>query len=997
MHMRNSMNDKSQLTIEEIKEELKALRDVENGTGFLYFCLNYVKVSHPSRGSVALHEDMYKWQKNASRDFISKKQIISKKTRQTGFSTLTACYALYRALFFEAQNVVIVSLTQRESTDLLRRVKFTYDHLPIWLKQPTDEFAKTTLSFSHNGSKVTAVPRSSDAGRGGSISLLIIDEFGAMDQQKALLASALPALSAGLLTPFTNKTLPSQLFVISTLPQNPVDNEYLRLFHYAQDNPTESKFHLIDVDTSDIPQYQDPEWHATMRESLGDRIYKIEILGQEVYDMENSLIPGYILEKINPQSPIRTDFLYPEDIDEEGYYKDFSKMLEMNDDFDDRYGYVKGLWVWRDPVPGKQYVAVCLPSGEKVLTTNGLKNIENITLDDTLYSIDGKETKILKTINHKVKDKSIYTVRVENIYNTTTFTEEHPVFASKSKIIRPGKLKYNPRKWKHDFKFYPIQELNVGDWLCYPNIYNNEKTTEIDMIKYFEKYQSKRKDFNLNSNIILDEEIWWYIGLWLAEGSTSSSGKYHCKITTSHNLISELYLIEKIYNLFNKYNRKVCSTERIKTNSLEIHWSSRQFADFLISTFGKGAGNKQIPEWVKFLPNKYKIQLIKGYLLGDGSIMNNYDKDIKKKYFRSSFVSISLKLLQDVQDILFSLGIVSNLKLLRRANSTSIIQDRAINQKETYYLNIETHENIKFMNLLNIDVAIKPNPKIRKSIGCCYLSDDNKFIYLKISEITKQQYTGKVYNFETEDHTYCCNYIPTHNCDVATGRANDFSTILVMDPEDNSQVAEYRGKIDTERLKRVIELICQHWNDAKLSIESTGLGGPVTEYFATTTMYPGLYWHRKNKKELTPGFPMSVTNRANALAIMQTMIVKSEIKIMSVRLLNELRGFGYTKAGRLEALAGHDDLVMALTQYCFLNNVGFAATDRMVTHRLMFGDVVEEINVENAVLENKVKKYWQDAGYTIDDETAELFAIAEANGCSLADLDVAHIVATWKD
>ncbi|HQM96603.1 MAG TPA: LAGLIDADG family homing endonuclease [Clostridia bacterium] len=995
------MNDKSQLTIEEIKEELKALRDVENGTGFLYFCLNYVKVSHPSRGSVALHEDMYKWQKNACRDFISKKQIISKKTRQTGFSTLTACYALYRALFFEAQNIVIVSLTQRESTDLLRRVKFTYDHLPIWLKQPTDEFAKTTLSFSHNGSKVTAVPRSSDAGRGGSISLLIIDEFGAMDQQKALLASALPALSAGLLTPFTNKTLPSQLFVISTLPQNPVDNEYLRLFHYAQDNPTESKFHLIDVDTSDIPQYQDPEWHATMRESLGDRIYKIEILGQEVYDMENSLIPGYILEKIDPQSPIRTDFLYSEDIDEEGYYKDFSKMLEMNDDFDDRYGYVKGLWVWRDPVPGKQYVAVCLPTGEKVLTNNGLKNIESVeATTDMLYSKDGNETKIIKKIKHKVKDKPIYTLQVENIYNTTTFTEEHPILASKSKIIRPGKLSYNPRTWKHDFKFYPVQELKKGDWLCYPNIYNIEKISEETMIKKFEQYQSKRYDFNIDSNFILDEDAWWYIGLWIAEGHIAKTGKaikYDCKITTSHNLTSELYLVEKISNLFNKYNRKICATKKPTENSLAIHLSTRQLASFLTDNFGEGAANKQIPEWIKFIPRKYKIQLIKGYLLGDGSIINNFNADVKKKYFRSSFVSVSLKLLQDVQDIIFSLGIVSNLKLLRKANSKATILGRTVNQKETYYLNIETYENIKLMNLLNIPIKIMPTPKIRKSIGCCYLSEDNKYIYLKVSENIKSSYTGEVYNFETEDHTYCCNYIPTHNCDVATGRANDFSTILVMDPEDNSQVAEYRGKIDTERLKRVIELICQHWNDAKLSIESTGLGGPVTEYFATTTMYPGLYWHRKNKKELTPGFPMSVTNRANALAIMQTMIVKSEIKIMSVRLLNELRGFGYTKAGRLEALAGHDDLVMALTQYCFLNNVGFAATDRMVTHRLMFGDVVEEINVENAVLENKVKKYWQDAGYTIDDETAELLAIAEANGCSLADLDVAHIVATWKD
>lgn len=587
--------NKVNLTLEEIKLELKELRNIVDGSGFLYFLENYVDVSHPSKGAVSLSDNIFNWQKKAAKDFIEHKQIISKKTRQTGFSTITACYALYRAMFFEAQNIIIISLSQRDSTELLRRVKFSYDHLPIWLQQKTSEFSKTTLSFEHNGSKVTAVPRSSDAGRGGSISLLIIDEFGAMDRQSELLAAALPALSAGLLTPFTNNSMPSQLFIISTLPQNPIENHYLRLLHNTQEKPDESKFHLIDVDTSDIPQYQSADWHATMRENLGDRIYKIEILGVEVYDMENSLIPGYILEKYVPTHPIRTDFLRPEDIDEEGFYVDFDKMLEMKDGFDQKYNYIKGLWVWEDPQPGKQYVVVS---------------------------------------------------------------------------------------------------------------------------------------------------------------------------------------------------------------------------------------------------------------------------------------------------------------------------------------------------------------------------------------------------------------------DVATGRAGDFSTAVVFDPQTNNQVAEYCGKIDTERLKQIIEILCEYYNEAKLSIESTGLGGPVVEYFASTTMYQGLYWHRKSKKELTPGFPMSMSNRANAIAIMQTMVVKEEVKINSVRMINELKGFGYTKTGRIEALIAHDDLVMTLVQYAYLQNVGFACTDEMITSNLMFGSVTEHINPDKEYAtgnQGRVKKYWEDAGFAVDEETTELMELAEANGCTLGDIDINSIISRWKD
>ena len=597
------MNNKYQLTIEEIKEELKLLTNVEDQSGFLYFCKNYVKVSHPSKGSVAFKDDMYKWQATAAKEMLSHTSIISKKVRQTGFSTIVACYALWRALFFNAQNIQIISLTQRESTDLLRRLKFTYNELPNWLKQPTDEFAKTTISFEHNGSKVTAIPRSADAGRGGSISLLIIDEFAAMDRQKDLLASAIPALSAGMLTNFSNSSLPSQLFLISTLPQNPIDNEYLRILHNAQDNPDESKFHIIDVDTSDIPQYQDPEWHKAMRESLGERIYKIEILGVEVYDIEEALVPSHVIEMLQAKSPIRTDFLYPDDVNEEGFYKDFNRMLEMHDNFDGRYNYIKTLWIWEDPVPGKQYIVIV---------------------------------------------------------------------------------------------------------------------------------------------------------------------------------------------------------------------------------------------------------------------------------------------------------------------------------------------------------------------------------------------------------------------DVATGRADDYSTILVMDPENgNNQVAELRNRIDTETLKHIIELVCEYYNKAKLSIESTGLGSPVVEYFATTLNYENLYWHAKSKRNYVPGFPMSSSIRANAIAIFQTMMLRNEFKINSVRLINEIRGFGYSKSGKITALNGHDDIIMALIQYSYLQHLGWAATDRIIKSQLMFGDVVgfrddEDVSEGDDVDDHtkstkKIKKYWEEEKhFNLDSDVADLMAMADINGCSI-ELNINDIISQWKD
>jgi len=41
----------------------------------------------------------------------------------------------------------------------------------------------------------------------------------------------------------------------------------------------------------------------------------------------------------------------------------------------------------------------------------------------------------------------------------------------------------------------------------------------------------------------------------------------------------------------------------------------------------------------------------------------------------------------------------------------------------------------------------------------------NNKILLKIEKIDKSVYTGFVYNFECDTHTFLCRNISTHNCD----------------------------------------------------------------------------------------------------------------------------------------------------------------------------------------------------------------------------------------
>lgn len=584
------MHPKNNLTYNQISEELIKLTNIENQTGFLYFLTNYVFLEHPS-GQVQMGENIYSWQINAAQNFLKSRYIISKKPRQVGYSSLTGAYCIWRALFFPSQIISIVSISLRESTTFLRRIKFIYSHLPIWMQQEKIEDQKTSITFKHNNSKINSLPHTDQIARGETLSLLVLDEFAAYKNANDLLASAVPSLAAGSLIKFTNKTIPSQLFLISTYPANPIDNAYVRILNTAREGS--SNYLIIDVNTDDIPFYQNQEWLKEQLDLLGPKRYAIEILGEEPIDSDNALLPPNVLQNLKPIPQIRTDYLFNEDVDEEGYPKDLNITPYLKDEFDIDYHYIKTLWIWNDPI---------------------------------------------------------------------------------------------------------------------------------------------------------------------------------------------------------------------------------------------------------------------------------------------------------------------------------------------------------------------------------------------------------------KDHEYCIT------CDVAKGTGGNCNAFIVFDLDTMEQVAEFNNnKVDLETYKKIIEVIARLYNNAKISVENNSMGVGVVEYFVNVINYEGFYFHRKSKRQYDPGFPMNVNTRGPAISYMQSLLINQDITIKSMRLINQLRSFGYDKNGKLQALGdADDDLVMALCQFAYLRNIGFAVSSKKITEELPLGFInvdnnPEEERLENIINQHKgVKKYWEknpyiDAG---DGNRDEMLRAIASSGLSVSKEDM---------
>jgi hypothetical protein len=154
-------------TKEHVDEMVKCANDVK------YFANNYFKIVHPQHGLIQMKLRGY--QEKCVDTFTEERFSILKFPRQSGKSTVFVAFVCHYILFNEFKNVAIMANKHTQAKELLNRIKVGYQNLPYWLQQGVASWSKTRIELE-NGCVVQASATSSDAIRGESVSLLIVDE-----------------------------------------------------------------------------------------------------------------------------------------------------------------------------------------------------------------------------------------------------------------------------------------------------------------------------------------------------------------------------------------------------------------------------------------------------------------------------------------------------------------------------------------------------------------------------------------------------------------------------------------------------------------------------------------------------------------------------------------------------------------------------------------------------------------------------------------------------
>lgn len=377
--------------------------------------------------------------------------------------------------------------------------------------------------------------------------------------------------------------------------------------------------------------------------------------------------------------------------------------------------------IWEYPVqdpPFGLYIAGCLTPGEKVQTQRGLVNVEDVNIDDLLFNKDGKYVPI-KTIQkyNKIKEDT-YQIKPTGSFRTTNFTSEHPI-------------------WTGNRGFVKAKDLTTDDWLEIPNTYWSN----------FERYRWVPHDEAAR-------KFAYFYGLFIGDGFTNINGNsYDVYMSIGKDEVELAQFYDQLVQ--DLFDRKCIHVHKNKEQSRRF--THKTLVQMLDSSVGISAYKKRVPEWIKNGSYEVKLGFLQGFLDSDGSVFYDNDK------VRVNFTSVNLELLEDVQDILFGLEIRNSIVIHQK----DTINKQGIHSRQSYRINICRADNLK----LALDPVFESRKikLLKKSNSDAKCQTNIKFmngsIWLKVNTINKSQYTGVVYNFECDTHTFGCRCIMTHNCD----------------------------------------------------------------------------------------------------------------------------------------------------------------------------------------------------------------------------------------
>jgi hypothetical protein len=253
----------------------------------VYFIKTYVKIVNVDRGLIPF--EMWPFQEDMVRNFHKNRFSICKMPRQVGKTTTSAGYMLWCVLFKENFSVAILANKGNLAQDILSRIQYAYEYLPIWLQQGIVVWNKRSLELE-NGSKIAAFATSNSGVRGGTYNLIFLDEFAFVPQNMAndFFTSTYPVISSGKTT---------KVIIVST-PYGL--NHFYKMWVDATEK--RSLYKPLEVHWSMVPG-RDQKWkEETIRNTSEEQFqqeFETEFIGSSA-----TLIPGIILRQLAFRDPL---------------------------------------------------------------------------------------------------------------------------------------------------------------------------------------------------------------------------------------------------------------------------------------------------------------------------------------------------------------------------------------------------------------------------------------------------------------------------------------------------------------------------------------------------------------------------------------------------------------------------------------------------------------------------------------------------------------------
>jgi|GEM_PF-18087 len=415
-------------------------------------------------------------------------------------------------------------------------------------------------------------------------------------------------------------------------------------------------------------------------------------------------------------------------------------------------------------------------------------DVEAVAFSNSDFKLRFK--KIKKVIRHKIcEGDTLYKIKVRT-NRSITVTGSHSVFVLKEGEIKEAK----------------VSELKEGDYLIVPHKLPSINTIkEIDLSVILSEFNqngdeiSPRQGHKIPKTLKISKELMRILGYFTAEGNFD---KRSLQFSFDLKEISYVKELEKDI----KYVFGISPKIRVsKGNVLRVDVNSKLLKELFSRFFFKGcvgATTKRIPEIIFNVPNELKLQFLKAYFRGDGTI--NYHNQT------AVAMSVSKELISDLAYLCSQIGfnyytyegymgktsktsnkvyqLVINLKdffdktKICMAKTNLIPLKEILFDKEWYYHRLKTKLHItkeRLISLLNSQsIKYKGSMQIKNTLFRLASSD---LSFLPIVEIKKVKPTnGYVYDISVEgDQNFVGGEMPI--CLHNTAPTRDIAALLALD------------------------------------------------------------------------------------------------------------------------------------------------------------------------------------------------------------------------